>query len=217
VDIDPEWRVLDAGSGHAPHPRADVLLELLADDDSERSGATIDLNDARLVIGDACSMPFADKEFDYVLATHLAEHVDEPEQLCLELARVGRAGYIETPGWFGDILMRENFHKWRVRKRGEVLAFVEVNEQRPLGALGDVIYAVIYAGKERPGHTTLQARTRLGRLCLAALRYWIAGIFRLPGLVDLIYLRYEWVGSIPCRVERRTTRRATGPPSASGV
>jgi SAM-dependent methyltransferase len=97
VDIDPGWRVLDVGSGQAPHPRADVLLEKYVEDDWHRAGGTVDCRDPRLVVGDAAAMPFADREFDYVIASHIAEHVDDPVGLCRELARVGAAGYLETP------------------------------------------------------------------------------------------------------------------------
>lgn len=217
VRIDPGWRVLDVGSGHAPNPRADILLEMMVDDDSHRSGNSIDETDPRLVAGDACNMPFGDKAFDYILATHLAEHVADPGALCRELSRVGRAGYIETPGWFGDIIMRETFHQWRVRKSGQGLLFSDVTTEHPLGRLGEIIYAVIYAGRRREGHAALYSTNPFGRALLTAVRYWIAALFRLPILIDLMYTRYEWHESIPYRVKRRVQPYPTEPPSAAGA
>jgi hypothetical protein len=217
VRIEAGWRVLDVGSGHAPNGRADVLLEMMIEDDSHRSGVSVDQADPRLVIGDACNMPFPDKAFDYVLATHLAEHVDDPGALCRELSRVGRAGYVETPGWFGDVIMREPFHRWRVRKSGRGLLFSEVPTEQPLGRLGELIYAVIYAGRRRSGHAALYSSHPAARLLLTAVRYWIAALFRLPIVVDLMYTRYEWRDAIPYRVKRRAQPYPTAPPSSAGA
>lgn len=217
VRIEADWRVLDVGSGHAPNQRADALLEMMVEDDSHRSGLGIDQTDPRLVIGDACKMPFGDKAFDYILATHLAEHVDDPGALCRELARVGRAGYIETPGWFGDIVMREPFHRWRVRKSGGGLVFTEVTTEQSLGHVGEVIYAVIYAGRRREGHAALYSTNPVVRLLLTAIRYWLAALFRLPILIDLMYMRYEWRDSIPYEVKRRAQPYPTQPPSGAGA
>lgn len=198
--IHPEWRVLDVGSGHRPFERADVLLERFVDDDAERSGAPITRDDPRLVEGDAMAMPFADKEFHYVVASHIAEHVDDPQQLGRELSRVASRGYIETPGWFGDMLLREPFHPWRVRRSGDELTFQRVTHQHRPGSLGEWTYAVCYIGVERPGHRSITSTNRVVNAAYTVLRYGIAAMFRLPVIVDLIYLRHEWEGEVRCRV-----------------
>jgi len=192
-------RVLDVGSGHVPFPRADTLLEKYPDQDAERSGVGIDRADPRLVIGDATAMPFADKEFDYVVASHIAEHVDDPAAFFAELSRVARAGYIETPGWLGDLVLREPFHPWRIRRRGSVLEFRWVKGDRGLGWVSDLMYAAVYLGLERSGHRIPVARGRIARAVSQAWRYGFAGILRLPIIVDAFYTRFEWHGTIPNR------------------
>lgn len=195
-------RVLDVGSGHAPHPRADVLLEKYLDDDRERSGVALDRADSRLVLGDASAMPFPDRSFDYAIASHVAEHTNDPEGFCAEMSRVAAAGYLETPGWLGDVLLREPFHKWRVRRRGGVLDFRWVDGDRGLVLVSDLVYAAVYLGQNRPGHRTFVAR---GRFASAATRLWRRGIgvlIRLPILVDAMYTRHEWVGELRCEVRR---------------
>jgi len=187
-------RVLDVGSGHAPHKRATVLLERHPDDDTERSGYDV-APDPRLVIGDAQAMPFADEAFEYVIASHIAEHVEDPLALCRELSRVAVAGYVETPGWLGDQLLREPFHRWRVTRRGIGLRFTPA-EPRPLGTLGDAFYALYYAGLDRPGHWTLP----IGRLG-AVIRYPMAAIMRLPGLRGMFYTQLEWQGTVYATVQ----------------
>jgi SAM-dependent methyltransferase len=189
--------------------RADVILEKFVAHDDERSGAAIDRRDPRLVEGDALAMPFADLAFDYAVASHVAEHVEDPAQLCRELSRVARAGYVETPGWLGDIIMREPFHRWRVRKRGRQLVFTEVTNPRPLGRLGDWLYAVCYIGRLRPGHRSITSDHPILRPVFTAIRYAVAGLFRVPGIRGRLWLRHEWSDQLYCEVRRSYERGST--------
>ncbi len=100
--------VLDVGSGSAPHPRADVLLERYPNASEHRHGAAAVVN-RPMVFADACRMPFKDKAFDYVIAFHVLEHVPTPAVFLTELMRVARAGYIETPN-----VMFERFAPYEV-------------------------------------------------------------------------------------------------------
>lgn len=87
--------VLDVGSGGAPYPRSDVLLDRPTGA-VHRCGAPL-VVDRPIVLGDALKMPFKDKVFDFVVASHILEHMQEPARFLDELSRVGKAGYIETP------------------------------------------------------------------------------------------------------------------------
>ena len=87
--------VLDVGSGGDPFPRSDVLLDRLTGD-AHRNGEAM-LIDRPAIFADACNMPFIDKAFDFVVASHILEHMANPTKFLAELTRVGRAGYIETP------------------------------------------------------------------------------------------------------------------------
>jgi len=60
---------------------------------------------ARLVLGDACQMPFESKSFDFVFSNAVIEHVgrfDRQQQMANEIRRVARKGYfVATPNrWF---------------------------------------------------------------------------------------------------------------------
>lgn len=94
LDIEPDYLVLEVGSGGNPHPASDVLLEKYIDNSHRLKSIRID---RPIVLADACRMPFKDKSFDYVIAFHVLEHVDQPELFFAELMRVAKAGYIETP------------------------------------------------------------------------------------------------------------------------
>lgn len=203
IHIEPGWRVLDIGSGHNPHPRADVLLERDVDADDARGGVSIDTSDPRLVVGDALEMPFRDGEFDYVIASHVAEHVDDPERLCRELTRVGRAGYVETPGWFGDRLLREDYHPWRVRRHGRSgLRFDEVTRDRPFGGFGEAVYFIVYFGEERPGHRLPTVENRMLRAALGFAKRVAGRVIRIPPVRPLFFTCLEWSEELHCLVRR---------------
>jgi Methyltransferase domain len=197
VRIASGWVVLDVGSGQSPFPRADVLLEKFPDDNVHRAGDAVDAADPRLVIGDACAMPFGDGQFDFVLASHVVEHVEDPVAFCREVVRVGRRGYIETPGWLGDMLLREPFHPWRVRRVRTGLGFARVTRPRPLRIVGDVFYALVYADVAREGHWTPRARSRLGHQALALVSRLTGRMIRSRWLRRWFYTEFEWEGPFP--------------------
>ena len=116
-------RVLEIGPGHNPFAEVTHLLERYATDGHERGGnALLIPTSARLIVGEATVLPFAKRAFDFVYASHVLEHVEDPGQACGEIMRVGRAGYIETPSPFleqglaiGDESSPAHwFHRWFV-------------------------------------------------------------------------------------------------------
>jgi len=113
IEIDDAWNVLDVGSGHRPFERANTIVDLFPEDDNDRIGQKC-VKDSRLICADACDMPFKDKSFDYILTTHLAEHIDNPEKFCKEIMRVGKRGYIETPSLIQEWFLGQPCHKWYV-------------------------------------------------------------------------------------------------------
>lgn len=94
--------VLDVGSGGNPHPRSDVLLDRILG--AEHRSGTPMVIDRLTVLGDANKLPFKDKSFDYIIASHILEHMENPEIFISELMRVGKAGYIETPNFICERL-----------------------------------------------------------------------------------------------------------------
>lgn len=98
-----EARVLDVGGWASPLSRADWVIDAMphesrglygGDPDPERFSAET------WVQRDICARepwPFADGEFDFVVCSHTLEDVRDPIWVCEEIARVGRAGYIEVP------------------------------------------------------------------------------------------------------------------------
>ena len=117
--------VLDVGSGHFPHPRANVVTDKFIDDNYHRAGGLKVLSKQRFVEADGENMPFKDKEFDYVICCHVVEHVDSPPKFLDELSRVGKGGYLECPSMIGEFLIPKGAHKWVVLEVNNKLVIVD--------------------------------------------------------------------------------------------
>ena len=122
LPIAPRDRVLDVGSGASPHYRSNVLCDKFAHDPTERHGAVV-LRDRPFIVGDVQRLPFADHSFDFVICSHVLEHVEDPRAAVAELTRVAPRGYIETPSAEWERLVGFPFHRWMVSLRKDTLVF----------------------------------------------------------------------------------------------
>jgi len=106
------WRVLDVGGGDAPHRRTDVVVEKFLDDVERHRGGRSIQPDRPLVVADVEALPFRDDTFDYVICSHVIEHVHHPDRALEELSRVGKAGYLAGPSELFELLSPYPAHKW---------------------------------------------------------------------------------------------------------
>lgn len=111
--------VLDVGAGGNPWPRSDVLLDRLTGSE-HRCGESM-MIDRPAVFGDASKMPFKDKAFDFIVASHILEHMADPEKFIKELQRVGKSGYIETPNAIFERLHPYHIHCLEIIENDGVL------------------------------------------------------------------------------------------------
>jgi SAM-dependent methyltransferase len=107
-------KVLEIGPGSTPHPRSDVYLEL-AYESKEAEQAQFGHTGAftpqkPIVFYDGGRFPFQDREFDYVICSHVLEHVPDVEFFVSELQRVAPAGYLEFPTAYYDYLFNFDVH-----------------------------------------------------------------------------------------------------------
>lgn len=118
-----ERPVLEVGSGHRPYPHSDVLVDKFLNE-SQRGGK-IETGNRPLIVSDIEQLPFRDGAFGYSIAAHVVEHVPHPEKALKELARVSRAGYIETPSALMEAVEpHREYHLWYVKKEGDKLVFI---------------------------------------------------------------------------------------------
>lgn len=93
-------RVLEIGPGGSPYHRSDIFLERSFDEKVAlmQRGYTAELDTRKKVVFyDGKRFPFEDDEFDYVVCSHVIEHVEDVEFFCSEMFRVAKRGYLEYP------------------------------------------------------------------------------------------------------------------------
>lgn len=111
--------VLEVGSGGNPYARANVLLDAY---EVTRERHWVPLKaDRPLVLGFVESLPFKDKAFDFVIASHVLEHSSDPEKFLQELQRVSKAGYIEVPDAFMERVNPYRDHRLEITCRENAL------------------------------------------------------------------------------------------------
>jgi ubiquinone/menaquinone biosynthesis C-methylase UbiE len=70
--------------------------------------------DRPMVLANAERLPFKDDTFDFVIASHVLEHSEDPVRFISEMERVGMAGYIEVPDAFMERLTNYPFHRLEI-------------------------------------------------------------------------------------------------------
>jgi hypothetical protein len=90
-------------------------------------------------IGDICAPEiwrnFQDKEFDFVICSHVLEDIRDPIYTCSQLVRVAKSGYIEVPSRFrecaklnpSDPTAGWDHHRWIVDVENDTVAFTFKN------------------------------------------------------------------------------------------
>tara|TARA_B100001027_G_C16173989_1_gene288334 strand:- start:191 stop:820 length:630 start_codon:yes stop_codon:yes gene_type:complete len=103
-----DWKVLDIGCGYTANEFATTICDTQDLSEFYKTKDFIKLDNKIL--------PFKDKHFDFVIASHVLEHVDDPKFFISELERVSTKGYIELPTKLEDNLVFENKkdHLWHM-------------------------------------------------------------------------------------------------------
>ena len=107
---------MDIGCGYGANKHATTVSDILDLSNHYKDKSFVKITEKKL--------PFKDKEFDFVIASHVAEHVEDVSYFFNELSRIGKKGYIEVPTRLEDNLVFENkkAHIWH-------LVFDDVNNQ----------------------------------------------------------------------------------------
>ncbi len=95
-----DWKILDVGCGFRANKYASVIADI--------QDLSKFYKDKKFIKIGGKKLPFKDKEFDFVIASHVIEHVEEFDFFLKELERISSKGYIELPTRLGDNLVFEN-------------------------------------------------------------------------------------------------------------
>ena len=103
-----DYNILDIGCGYKANKYANVICDVQDLSNHYQDKRFVKLNEKKL--------PFKDKEFDFVVASHVMEHIKDVEFFIKELERVSKKGYIELPTMLEDNLVFENKkdHLWHM-------------------------------------------------------------------------------------------------------
>jgi len=94
------WKILDIGCGYRANKYANTIADVQDLSHIYKEKKFVKINDKKL--------PFKDQEFDFVIASHVIEHVEDFKFFLSELERISPKGYIELPSRLGDNLVFEN-------------------------------------------------------------------------------------------------------------
>ena len=102
----PNWKVLDIGCGYTANENATVVSDVQDLSNFYKNKQFVKITEKKL--------PFKDNEFDFVITSHVIEHVDDFQFFISEIERISKKGYIELPTKLGDNLVFENSndHLW---------------------------------------------------------------------------------------------------------
>lgn len=129
-EIPDDWKCVEVGPGsHRAWPRANAVIDVV------NRGAPDDRPDGSdFHMGDICDRtPFADGAFDLLFASHVLEHVRDPEAAAAEISRIAKRVVIECPHPMKEFLFgfEEEDHRWWVWPAGPdgVLIFQRPDER----------------------------------------------------------------------------------------
>ena len=108
IEKNPDWKILDIGCGYTAHKKANVICDI--------QDLSVFYRDRKFVKLENKTLPFKDKEFDFVITSHVIEHVEDVNFFIKELERISSKGYIELPTILEDNLVFENKndHIWHM-------------------------------------------------------------------------------------------------------
>ena len=103
-----DWKILDIGCGYSANNYATTICDV-----QDLSNFYKNKN---FVILKNNVLPFNDNQFDFVICSHVMEHVKDLKYFIKEIERVSKRGYIELPTKLEDNLVFENKkeHLWQM-------------------------------------------------------------------------------------------------------
>jgi SAM-dependent methyltransferase len=112
------WNILDIGCGYTASQYANTVADVQDLSNFYKNKKFIKITEKKL--------PFRDNEFDFVITSHVIEHVEDFEFFIHEIERISKQGYIELPTRLGDNIVFENLkdHIWWFKYNDELNSLI---------------------------------------------------------------------------------------------
>lgn len=186
INISYNDKVLEIGPGAKPFHRSNVLLEKVyknKEEEKAQFGERGELStDKKVVFYDGGHFPFNDKEFDYIICSHVLEHVEDPVFFINEVKRVAHKGYFEFPTIYYEYLYNFGVHiQFLLYKDGKVnylpksesslnefkciQGFFHIAQQKQYPMLWQKLKPVFFQGFEWEGDLQVNKADSLDMLC----------------------------------------------------
>jgi ubiquinone/menaquinone biosynthesis C-methylase UbiE len=112
------WNILDIGCGYTANQYANTVADVQDLSNFYKDKKFIRITEKKL--------PFKDNEFDFVITSHVIEHVEDFEFFIHEIERISKQGYIELPTRLGDNIVFENLkdHIWWFKYNDELNSLI---------------------------------------------------------------------------------------------
>jgi hypothetical protein len=119
LNIPSDGLVLEIGGGAFPHPLSDVLVDRYIEGKigySQRGRAPLVIGNRTIINADGSKLPFANQFFNYVICSHVIEHIplSDIDLFIKEMSRVALSGYIEAPSILYEAIRDIPEHIWYV-------------------------------------------------------------------------------------------------------
>lgn len=145
-------KVLEIGPGANPYHRSDVLLEMAFEDaleyEKQFGHAEKLMTNKPIFFYNGEMFPFKDNEFDYIICSHVIEHVKNIPLFLTEIFRVAKQGYIEYPLIYYEYLYNFDVHINFVKYNNGCLNYL-IKEKTSLNefrAVQDFYYETLQKG-----------------------------------------------------------------------
>jgi len=123
IEVRPGDFVVDVGGGHRPFDRANLIVEKYPFEGGLHRTGAMRFPAAPVIKADACHLPIPDGGCDLIIASHLIEHLPQPDRFVTELKRCCGRVYLEFPSRLRELMLAWSFHEWLVEADGPVLKF----------------------------------------------------------------------------------------------
>jgi len=126
LGLSADAKILDVGGGARPFSYAQVVVDRdfsAGNEHRDGAGTVLDKTKYFYVQADIESLPFDDHAFDFVICSHVLEHVEFPERACEEIMRVAKGGFIEVPRKWTEYYAGHPTHRWLISEDKGSLIF----------------------------------------------------------------------------------------------